>query len=221
MRVMAAAIVVIFGTAAASAAQERSAFVAGSVGAANTASRTEAGRTWCFGYRCTRVVSFVTEATAVPQVDSDFPSGPVILAAGANAVASVLIYPGPSYSNVGGRIVLFTNTARIDIPTTSTRLSPFFSAGGGVANVRRTADLIYPFPQPLFPPGTPTLPIVRPPVVEHLTSSSTVMALTIGGGTGIRLTRSLWLDVDLRLFRLLEETDQNLGRFGVGVRYAF
>jgi opacity protein-like surface antigen len=221
MRVMVAAFMVTLGAAAASAAQERSAFVGGSVDAANMASRTEVAFTGSFGYRFTRVVSFVIEATGVPNLESEFPAGPVILSAGTASSASVLIYPGPSYSNVGGRIVLFTNTARIDIPTTSTRLSPFFSAGGGVANVRRTADLIYPFPQPLFPPGTPTLPIVRPPVVEHLTSSSTVMALTIGGGTGIRLTRSLWLDVDLRLFRLMDETDRNLGRFGVGVRYAF
>ncbi len=222
MRVMVAAFVATVGMATASAAQqERSAFVGGSVGAANMASRTEAAFTGSFGYRFTRVVSFVIEATGVPKVESDFPDGPVILSAGTASSASVLIYPGPSYSNVGGRIVLFTNTVRIDIPTTSTRLSPFFSAGGGVANVRRTADLTFPFPQPLFPPGTPTLPIVRPPVVEHLTSSSTAMALTIGGGTGIRFTRSLWMDVDLRLFRLLDQTDQNLGRFGVGVRYAF
>jgi len=27
--------------------------------------------------------------------------------------------------------------------------------------------------------------------------------------------------VDLRLFRLLGDDDRNLGRFGVGVRYAF
>jgi hypothetical protein len=220
MRFRAAAIVVTLSVAAASSAQERSAFVGGSVGAANMASRTEAAFTGSFGYRFTRVVSFVVEATGVPQVESDFPNGPVILSAGTTTSASVLIYPGPTYSNVGGRIVLFTNTARIDIPTTSTRLSPYFSAGGGVANVRRTADFTYPVPLPLFPPGTPTLP-VRPPVVEHLTSSATAMALTLGGGTGVRLTRSLWLDVDLRLFRLLDEQDRNLGRFGAGVRYGF
>jgi opacity protein-like surface antigen len=116
--------------------------------------------------------------------------------------------------------VLLTNTARIDIPTTSTRVTPFFSAGGGVANVRRTADFGYEFPLPLLPPGTPTLPIVRP-FVQHITASSTDMALTLGGGTGVRVAKSLWLDVDLRLFRLLGDDDQNLGRFGVGVRYAF
>ena len=222
MRVFVAAIVLMSAVATSSSAQERSAFVGGSVGAANMASRTEVAFTGSFGYRFSRVVSFVIEATGVPKVDSGFPDGlPVILSASSNA-ASVLIYPGPTYSNLGGRIVLFTNTARIDIPTTSTRLSPFFSAGGGVANVRRTADFTYPpFPLPLLPPGSPTLPIVRPPAVEHLTASSTAMALTLGGGTGVRLTRSLWLDVDLRLFRLLDDTDQNLGRFGVGVRYGF
>jgi opacity protein-like surface antigen len=222
MRVMVTALVLTLSMTAASAAQERSAFVGGSVGAANMASQTEVAFTGSFGYRFSRVVSFVIEATGVPKVQSDFPSAlPVILSTGANAAASVVIFPGPTFSNVGGRIVLFTNTARIDIPTTSTRLSPYFSAGGGVANVRRTADFTYPLPQPLFPPGTPTLPIVRTPVVEHLTSSSTAMALTLGGGTGVRLTRSLWLDVDLRLFRLLDDTDRNLGRFGAGVRYAF
>jgi hypothetical protein len=89
-----------------------------------------------------------------------------------------------------------------------------------VANVRRTADFSYEFPLPLFPPGTPTLPIVRP-FVQHITASSTDMALTLGGGAGVRVAKSLWLDVDLRLFRLLGDDDQNLGRFGVGVRYAF
>lgn len=222
MRVTVGSLVLTFSVAAAAAGQERSAFVGGSLGAANMASRTEVAFTGSFGYRFSRVASFVIEATGVPNVESEFPTGsPIILTTGATSVASVVIYPGPTLSNLGGRIVLFTNTARIDIPTTSARLSPYFSAGGGVANVRRTADFTYSVPQPLFPPGTPTLPIVRPPVVEHLRSSSTAMALTLGGGTGIRLTRSLWLDVDLRLFRLLDETDRNLGRFGAGVRYTF
>ncbi len=205
------------------AAQDRSsAFVGGSVSAANMESRTEIAYTGAFGYRFSRVVSFVIEATGVPSVESSFPaSSPVILSAGAAPPStSIAIFPGPTYSNLGGRIVLLTNTARIDIPTTSTRVTPFFSAGGGVANVRRTADFSYQFPLPLFPPGTPTLPIVRP-FVQHLTSSSTDRALTLGGGAGVRVAKSLWLDVDLRLFRLLGDDDRNLGRFGVGVRYAF
>ena len=224
MRITVSVLVVMACVSAAAAAQDRqSAFVGGSVSAANMESRTEVAYAGSFGFRFSRVVSFVIEATGVPEVDSPFPqSGPVILSSGATPPSTtVLIYPGPIFSNPGGRIVLLTNTARIDIPTTSTRLTPFFAAGGGVANVRRTADLTYQFPLPLLPPGSPTLPIVRPPIVEHLTASSTAMTLTLGGGVGVRVASSLWLDADLRLFRLLAEEDQNLGRFGVGVRYQF
>jgi opacity protein-like surface antigen len=203
---------------AAAAAQERSAFVGGSVSAANMEARTEVAFSGSFGYRFSRVVSFVIEATAVPKVQSSFPGDvPMILSTVAPppGSTSVVIYPGPVYTNPDGRIVLFTNAARIDMPTTSSRLTPFFTAGGGVANVRRSADLTYSFPLPL----TPGLPIR--PFTQHFTSSSTNLALTLGGGVGVRLASSLWLDADLRLFRLLAEDDQNLGRFGVGVRYAF
>jgi hypothetical protein len=207
------------------AAQDRSsAFVGGSVSAANMESRTEIAYTGSFGYRFSRVVSFVIEATGVPSVESPFPTNAPVILAGATTTAStsVAIFPGPTFSNLGGRIVMLTNTARIDIPTTSTRVTPFFSAGGGVANVRRTADFSYqlPVPLPVPPPGTPTLPIVRP-FIQHITASSTDMALTLGGGAGVRVAKALWLDVDLRLFRLLGDDDRNLGRFGVGVRYAF
>jgi opacity protein-like surface antigen len=205
------------------AAQDRgSAFVGGSVSAANMESRTEIAYTGSFGYRFSRVVSFVIEATGVPSVESPFPTNLPVILAGASTTAStsVAIFPGPTFSNLGGRIVMLTNTARIDIPTTSTRVTPFFSAGGGVANVRRTADFSYQLLAPLPVPGTPTLPIVRP-FIQHLTASSTDMALTLGGGAGVRVAKALWLDVDLRLFRLLGDDDQNLGRFGVGVRYAF
>jgi opacity protein-like surface antigen len=205
------------------AAQDKSsAFVGGSVSAANMESRTEIAYSGSFGYRFSRVVSFVMEATGVPSVESPFPTNTPVILAGATTTAatSVAIFPGPTFSNLGGRIVLLTNTARIDIPTTSTRVTPFFSAGGGVANVRRTADFGYQLPLPVLPPGTPTLPIVRP-FVQPITASSTDMALTLGGGAGVRVVKSLWLDVDLRLFRLLGDDDRNLGRFGVGVRYAF
>lgn len=209
--------------AAAAAAQDRgAAFVAGSVSAANMESRTEVAFAGAFGYRVNRLVGFVIEATAIPSVRSPFPAkAPVILTAGAaSTAATVLIYPGPVFSNPDGRIVLFTNTARLDIPTTSRHVTPFFIAGGGVANVRRTADLVYSIPI-LTPQVPPTLPIQLRPIVEHITSSSTDLALTLGGGVGVRVASSLWLDVDLRLFRLLGDDDHNLGRFGVGVRYAF
>jgi opacity protein-like surface antigen len=206
---------------AAAAAQDRGgAFVAGSASAANMESRTEAAFAGAFGYRANRLVAFVIEATAIPTFRSPFPvKGPVILSAGTATTATVFIYPGPVYTNPDGRIVLFTNAARIDIPTTSRHVTPFFIAGGGVANIRRTADLTYSIP--ILTPTAPTIPIQLRPVVQHITSSSTELALTLGGGVGVRMASSLWLDVDLRVFRLLDDDDHNLGRFGVGVRYTF
>ncbi len=115
--------------------------------------------------------------------------------------------------------MLFTNAARIDIPTTSRRVTPFFAAGGGVASVRRTADFSYPFP--LLPAVSPALPIDVRPITQRVTASSTEMTLTLGGGVGVRVASSLWVDADLRVFRLFGDEDRNLGRFGVGVRYAF
>ena len=215
---------------ASAAAQDRgTAFVGGSVSAANMESHTDIAYSGSFGYRFSRVVSFVIEATAVPEVRSSFPvnspfiqttSGSTVSPpSGSTSSTSVVIFPGPFFSNPGGRIVLFTNAARVDIPTTSTRVTPFFAAGGGVANVRRTADFSYPFP--LLPTVPPGIPIDVRPITQHVTASSTDLALTLGGGVGVRVASSLWLDVDLRVFRLLGDEDRNLGRFGVGMRYAF
>jgi hypothetical protein len=222
MKYWASPIILFLLASSAATAQDRpSAFVGGSVSAANMDSRTDLAYAGSFGYRFSRVVSFVIEATGVPKVHSPFPGDvPMILSSGATSQGStsVLIYPGPVLTNPGGRIVLFTNAARIDIPTTSSRLTPFFTAGGGVANVRRTADFTYSFPLPLTP-GLPPIPIR--PISQRITSSSTDLALTLGGGLGVRVASSLWLDADLRLFRLIGDEDRNLGRFGVGVRYAF
>lgn len=216
----------ILGLSAAGAAQDRgSAFVGGSASAANMSKRTEVAFAGLFGYRFTRVVSFVIEATVVPDLHSSFPADSPFIQTTSSSTpsrvssSSVVIFPGPFFSNPGGRIVLFTNTARVDIPTTSSRVTPFFAAGGGVADIRRTADFSYPFPLlPTFPPG---LPIDIRPITQRVTSSSTDLALTIGGGVGVRVASSLWVDADLRVFRLFGDDDRNLGRFGVGVRYAF
>jgi opacity protein-like surface antigen len=220
------AIVLILGLPAPGTAQDRSSpFVGGSVSAANMSTRTEIAYAGLFGYRFSRVVSFVIEATVVPEVRSSFPGDSPFIQTASSATrtaggsSSVVIFPGPFFSNPGGRIVLFTNTARIDIPTTSSRVTPFFAAGGGVANVRRTADFSYPLPLlPTFPPG---LPVDIRPITQRVTSSSTDLALTLGGGVGVRVASSLWVDADLRVFRLFGSEDRNLGRFGVGVRYAF
>jgi len=170
------------------------------------------------------------ETTFVPTIRSQFPSDPVIQntssVVSSGSLSVIQIYPPPTSSNPDGRIVIFSNNARIDIPTTTSRLTPYFVAGGGIANVRRTFDFTYSYPI-LVSPGSPTSPItpgfplpVRP-FTEHFTSSSNDLALTLGGGLGVRVASQLSVDADLRLFRLLGQQDRNLGRFGVGVRYRF
>src|SRR5439155_22445306 len=127
---------------------------------------------------------------------------PVILSTGVSTTTAVAtnaqIFPGPFYTNPGGRIALFTNAARIDIPTSSPRLTPYFTAGGGVASVRRTADFTYPVRV-----STGQNIFVFRPTTERIALSSTDLALTLGGGVGVQIAGPLFLDVDLRLFRLL------------------
>ncbi len=209
-------------------AQERGASVSGSVFASNMDSHTDVAFAGSFGYRFSRVVSLDIETTFVPNVHSPFPSNPIViqnssvvtaLPSGAISNIGIQVFPTPMYTNPGGRIVLFTNSVRIDIPTTASSLTPYFIAGGGIASIRRTADFTYPV---FLPPTVPTVTV--PPFrqqTQRITSSSTNLALDLGGGLSIKLASAISLDADLRLFRLLGEDDRNLGRFGVGVRYRF
>jgi opacity protein-like surface antigen len=215
--------------AAAFAQADRGAVIGGSVSAANMESHTDFAFAGSFGYRFSRVFGMEIEASAVPTLEAPFPGFPVILSGSSVTVTPITsgglsftqIFPGPTYGNPGGRLVMFTNNARVEIPTSSTRVTPYFVAGGGIANVRRTADFTYPVP--LVPnTGSPSVVLPqRSPIIAPVVSSSTDLALTIGGGVGVRVMKQTFVEVDLRLFRLLGQEDRNLGRFGVGVRYRF
>jgi opacity protein-like surface antigen len=185
-------------------------------------SRTELTLDGSFGYRFTRTVGLEVEATYVPSLSSPFPgvtiqNVPTI--AGTDLATSLgalgLIYPGPTFSNSSGRLVVVSNNIRIELPTTAPRLTPYFVAGGGVANVRRRAEITYPFPLPLA--------IAAPlrPVPQPISFAETDLALTLGGGLDVRLVSRVSVDADLRFFRLLGDEDRNVGRFGVSVRYRF
>jgi opacity protein-like surface antigen len=217
---------------AASAQDDRGASAGGSVSATNLDSRTSWSFAGSFEYRFNRVAGLEVETTAVPTLKSEF-SGPIILSASASFSSSVAgsliaptIFPPPRITNPRGRAVIFTNNVRVHIPTTTERLDPYFVAGGGIASIRHTADYIY---SPLIyalgdlPAAlsvtNPSIPIRT--VTEPIASSSTALALTLGGGVGVRVVSSLWIEADLRLFRLLGSEDRNAGRFGVGVRYRF
>ncbi len=231
---MAIALSLLLVPSAAWADDDRGVSVGGSVSATNMESRTELSLAGTFGFRFTRVVSLEIESTVVPRLRSPFP-GALIQSWVATTVSTISsgsaaipqIYPGPVFSDVGGRAVIFSNNVRIDMPVTTTRATPYFVAGGGIANLRRTATFTYPFPIPLSLPPTPSPGPVPAPVPQYrnisqpVESSITELALTLGGGVDIHVASHLSVGVDLRLIRLLGQQDQNAGRFGVGVRYTF
>ncbi len=216
-------LVAILCTSGAARAQEQGASVGGNVSVLNMDSNNSASYAGAFDYRFSRVVGLEIEITYAPSLKSQFPDRSA-QALTANLPANIgaligTIIPTPIlttavFSNAKGRAVVFSNNVRVAIPTTATRLEPFFVAGGGIADVRHSADFRYTLPPILGIPGLGqnTVPV---------TSSSLGLALTLGGGLGIKATSHLWIDADLRLIRILGDDDQNVGRFGAGVRYRF
>src|SRR5712692_1566369 len=224
---VAVVLVLICAPPAAQGQDDRGASVGASISATNMESRTALSFSGAFGYRFSRVVGLEIETTVVPTLKSAFP-GVKIQTASADAVSQLgalglAIFPPPTFTNPNGRAVIFSNNVRVTIPTTTPRLEPFFIAGGGIASVRHTADFGYPIP--LSTPTLPTgAPIPFPPfriATQHVTSSFVDLALTLGGGLSVRVASQMSVDADLRMFRLLGGQDQNVGRFGLGLRYRF
>jgi opacity protein-like surface antigen len=215
--------------AAALAQNDRGASVAGAVSATFLESDTDLSFSGAFGYRFGGVVGFELEATVVPTLSSPYPDDRFRILAASPAIA---IFPPPFFDNEDGRMVMLTNNARIALPIGSRPLEPYFVAGGGVAHVRRTADYVYPIclaclanvvgtPLPAELTITSRDASIRGPFTYPVTSSSVELAMTLGGGLSVRITRALAVEADLRAFRLLGETDRSMGRFGVGARYRF
>jgi opacity protein-like surface antigen len=210
--------------AAAAAADDRGVAVGASVSATNMDGRTSWSAAGSFEYRLNRVAGLEIEATAAPRLKGNLPVATIQALEASSFVApntiAPTIYPPPTFANQRGRAVMFTNNVRLHIPSTSDRVDPYFVAGGGVANIRQSADFTYVlFPTPVtLPPGA-VIPNTLRPITQPINTSSTELALTLGGGIGVRVTSQIWIDADLRLFRLLSTDDRNLGRFGVGIRY--
>ena len=118
-----------------------------------------------------------------------------------------------SVSGSGGRATIFTTNARIDLPTLTTRVSPYVVGGGGVANLKERFTIA----GPASVAGS--IPVVIPP--RAATQSSTALALTLGGGVSLLAARHLSVDIDLRYARLIASHDLNITRFGVGLSYRF
>jgi len=222
--------------AAASAQTDRGASAGASVSATNMDAHTSWSFSGSFEYRVNRVAGFEVEATGVPSLQSDFPG--VSILASSSVTSSVggftfndsslptrllpVIFPPPRFENQQSRAVFFTNNVKVHIPTTADRIDPYFVAGGGIANIRHTADLVQdPIILTGLPPGIVLPPSLVAPRISPLRSSSTSLALTVGGGAAIRMWSRAWIEADLRMFRMLGSEDQNAGRFGVGIRYRF
>jgi len=207
--------------APAAAQDDRGASVAGGVSATNMESSTTASVSGAFEYRFTPIVGLEVEAALTPTLKGPFPQQPVTIAdplTGLPSTTILQVFPSASLTNLDGRMVGFTNAVRLHLPTGGARIEPFFVAGGGIASLRRTADLVFSFPI-LTLPGVPPAPLRT--INQHLTMSEVDLALTIGGGIGIRAARRMWVDVDLRMLRLMGDADRNVGRFGVAARYVF
>lgn len=196
-----AAIIVLLAAAAASA-QEAGATVAASVDGTVLNGEAEWSFAGAAGYRFNRTVGIEIEVTAVPALES----------------ASRPDYPVSRYTKADGRAVFFTNDMLIDLPMTKA-LTVYFVGGGGIAAVRHSNDVMFPYPEPLA--STALAIPVRLPPIQRVSSSETDLALTLGGGLALHLSSHVSIEGDLRTFRLFGDTDTNVGRFGVGVRYRF
>jgi hypothetical protein len=204
-------------------AQDKGASIAGNISAFNMDSHTSVAYSGSVDFRFTRVIGLELEATFVPSLKAPYPGSNALNEALGGLTSSAgglyIGIPTLTLSNEGGRAVIWSNNVRVAIPTTTTRVEPFFVAGGGVANVERTANLNFTSP-PIIGIGLPPIGGSRT-MTQPLSTSSTAMELTIGGGVGIKAAAHLWIDADLRLIRILGTEDQNAGRFGVDVRYRF
>jgi len=216
--------VLLFLSSAASAQDDRGASAGGSVSATNFESTTSWSFAGSFEYRVNRVAGFEIEATAIPTLKSEIPDYRLLAAASGvssvlpSTISSRLTFPTSLFTNQRGRAIFFTNNVRVHVPTTASRIDPYVVAGGGVANVRHTVD----FSPVIFNvPGAGNISPILPPIIEPLTSSTTSLALTLGGGVGVRAVSRMWIEADLRMFRIFGNDDENAGRFGVGVRYRF
>jgi opacity protein-like surface antigen len=188
----------------ATAAMAQGAVVHGSVSAATSEGTTGASFAGGLTYRFNRVVGLGVELAHVRSL----PASPVIYCCGGENE---------------GRATIFTTNLRLEIPTVSARVIPFVVAGGGVAGVTRSFDVWYAaLVDQLAARQLPALGLTVLPGPQSIESTTTSMALTLGGGASLLVTDHLTVDADLRMLHLAEtDGGRNIGRFGAGVSYRF
>jgi opacity protein-like surface antigen len=188
------------------------ALVSGAVGVALVDSRSDINVTASAGYRFNRAFGLGVELTMMPSLPRNLPD----------------YYPLVRIDNADGSITAFTTNVRLEIPTTPARIVPYVVMGGGVANIKESADVIiagFPGIDPtIFGLPPEALSLIFPPspdIRSPFTVSTTDLALTVGGGVSVLATHGMSIDVDLRYLHLMGTEDRSIGRFGAGVSYRF
>jgi opacity protein-like surface antigen len=186
------------------------AIVGGTVGVAVADSQNDLDVTASAGYRFNRAFGLGVELTMIPSLPRNLPN----------------YYPFVRIDNPGGSITAFTTNVRLEIPTTPARIVPYVVMGGGVANVKESAEVVI-AGSTLdvrvlgLEPSIASLIFPPPDVRSPFTVSTTDLALTVGGGVSILAIHGMSIDVDLRYLHLMGTEDRGVGRFGAGVSYRF
>ena len=179
--------------------------VRGTVGVAVANSGTNLAFSGAAGYRMNRVFGFELELAYIPSLGG-LPDG--------------LILPAfqPDFDQ---SVLAATNNIRLEVPTITSRVTPFVVAGAGIASTQTqySIDPIY----TTFSADLTALGVLTPSVIpaRSYTATTTGLAMTIGGGVGIAVTPRLSIDVDLRELHVHGTGGGDIGRFGVGASYRF
>ena len=194
------------------AQSDAGAIASGSVAAAVVDSGANVSVAGSLGYRLNRVIGLGVEVTWMPTMK------PALPGTTPSPYASI-VYSAPS-----GDALFFTTNVRIEIPTTSRRVIPFAIGGGGVASTTQRYTVTISPVLPPVPVGLVAIPIILPqplPIQSRPVTTSTDLALTLGGGVSLLVTDHFSIDVDLRSFYIRGNPGGSIGRFGVGASYRF
>jgi opacity protein-like surface antigen len=191
------------------------AVVNGAIGAAVVNDATDLEISGGIGYRFNRAIGFGIEFTHVPRLD---PNGQL-------AFSTLRICCGIGEQRADGHATVFTTNVRVEVPTTMRHVLPFVVGGGGIASVTEKSSVIYytvPLDNQLAGLGIsiPT-PNILPGPQQFVSDTTLAMALTLGGGASILITDHLAIDADLRVLKLLANTNRTVGRFQAGASYRF
>lgn len=195
--------------AAPALARAQGALVHASVGAAASDSTTSPAFGGGVAWRVNKALGFGVELSHLRSLASDYP------------------YYCCSDDDADARATVFTTNVRLEIPTTSARVIPYVVGGGGVASLTQSYSVIYAqlaerlgMSADLAALGLNTIPMIWPGPAE-LETTSTSMALTLGGGASLLVTDHLAVDADARVLHIANDNARNIGRFSLGVSYRF